>query len=288
MSRLDRFGRRLAAGALVLGSALAAASGAAAAPLRLPDHPYRYTVIDQDLAAALQEFGANLAINFAGATVQNTILAQPLGGGANCSGTVTSAGFNLTDETGCGLTQPTDQTETDPLLSPLGLADNGGPTKTIALQEGSPAIDKGLSSAGETVDQRGLTRPVEIPGVPNAAGGDGTDIGAFEVQLPPGPGPGASTGPIPSAPTPEPTPTVTIKGLAATTHKRDLKIRFTSSVPGSSFRCKLDGKPYKTCRPPFKVKGLSAGRHRFSVIATSPAGISGKPAKKSFRVLAAR
>lgn len=62
MSRLDRFGRRLAAGALVFSSALAAASGAAAAPLRLPDHPYRYTVIDQDLAAALQEFGANLAI----------------------------------------------------------------------------------------------------------------------------------------------------------------------------------------------------------------------------------
>ena len=43
-------------------AALAVPTGAGAAVLKLPDAPYSYTVIDQDLAAALQEFGANLGI----------------------------------------------------------------------------------------------------------------------------------------------------------------------------------------------------------------------------------
>lgn len=62
MSRLDRFGRRLALCAALLVSSVASGSGGVAAPLTLPDIPYRYTVIDQDLAAALQEFGANLGL----------------------------------------------------------------------------------------------------------------------------------------------------------------------------------------------------------------------------------
>lgn len=58
----------------------------------------------------------------------------------------------------------------DPMLGPL--ADNGGPTLTCALLDGSPAIDAGddALSAGST-DQRGRAR---IFGT--------VDIGAFEVQ----------------------------------------------------------------------------------------------------------
>ena len=67
----------------------------------------------------------------------------------------------------------------DPLLGPL--QDNGGPTETMAPAVGSPAIDAG-SSFGEATDQRGDPRPVDFPGVANAAGGDAADIGAFEVQ----------------------------------------------------------------------------------------------------------
>jgi hypothetical protein len=46
-------------------------------------------------------------------------------------------------------------------------------------------VNKG-SAFGLTTDQRGLTRPVAFPGVANssAAGGDGSDIGAVELQLP--------------------------------------------------------------------------------------------------------
>ena len=72
----------------------------------------------------------------------------------------------------------------DPLLGPL--TNNGGLTPTMALLPGSPAIDQGIS-AGTLTDQRGVRRPFDVPGVPNAA--DGSDIGAYEFNsLPATPG----------------------------------------------------------------------------------------------------
>lgn len=61
------------------------------------------------------------------------------------------------------------------------LQNNGGPTPTHALGVGSIAIDKGKSFT-LTADQRGETRPCDQAGITNAAGGDGADAGAFEVQ----------------------------------------------------------------------------------------------------------
>jgi hypothetical protein len=51
---------------------------------------------------------------------------------------------------------------------------------------GSPAIDKGKNFSGSTTDQRGtgFARTVDL-GFPKPTGGDGTDIGSFEVQAPP-------------------------------------------------------------------------------------------------------
>jgi hypothetical protein len=114
--------------------------------------------------------------------------------GHDVAGTVVSAGFNLIGKKdgSTGFTAATDLAGTvasplDPKLDPSGLQNNGGLTKTIALLFGSPAIDKG-TSAGLTgnlsTDQRGsgFPRSFNDPTVPNANGGDGTDIGAFEVQ----------------------------------------------------------------------------------------------------------
>ena len=67
----------------------------------------------------------------------------------------------------------------NPLLGPL--QNNGGPTLTHALLPGSPAIDQG-KSFGLTADQRGRHRPHDYPSIPNAPGGNGTDIGAFELD----------------------------------------------------------------------------------------------------------
>jgi hypothetical protein len=57
---------------------------------------------------------------------------------------------------------------TDPKLGPL--ADNGGPTLTMALLPGSPAIDAGNTSLAPATDQRGFPRPAGLA----------ADIGAFE------------------------------------------------------------------------------------------------------------
>jgi hypothetical protein len=90
------------------------------------------------------------------------------------SGNFFSAGFNLIGKTdgSTGFTVATDQTGTiasplDPKLDPNGLQNNGGPTKTIALLAGSPAIDKG-SNSNAARDQRNYVRS----GAP--------DVGAFE------------------------------------------------------------------------------------------------------------
>jgi hypothetical protein len=62
----------------------------------------------------------------------------------------------------------------DPMLGPL--ADNGGPTKTMALLAGSPAIDGGANPDSLSNDQRG-------PGYARQSG-SGVDIGAYEYQFP--------------------------------------------------------------------------------------------------------
>jgi hypothetical protein len=131
--------------------------------------------------------GANINSPVGTSEVEDTIIADPRGIGQNCAGTLTSTGFN-DDSTGTGgscfsTPQSTDLTS-NPLLATGGLAPNGGLTQTIALQPTSPVIDQG-SNAGLTdpnQDQRGASflRPVDFSGLPNA--GNGTDIGAFEVQ----------------------------------------------------------------------------------------------------------
>jgi len=99
------------------------------------------------------------------------------------SSLVTSLGYNLSSDDGGGvLTNATDLINTDPRLGPL--RDNGGPTWTQALLPDSPAIDQGKNFSGSPFDQRGhrFARTFDNPFIPNATGGDGTDIGAFEVQ----------------------------------------------------------------------------------------------------------
>jgi hypothetical protein len=90
--------------------------------------------------------------------------------GANCGGYATdSLGFNLTDDTSCGFTEPTDLIVADAMLGPL--QDNGGPTETHDLLDGSPAIDAGsLDCPPPDTDQRGVARPQ----------GTAFDIGAVE------------------------------------------------------------------------------------------------------------
>jgi len=121
----------------------------------------------------------NLATNYGGGiesfgtlNLESTIVAgnDASLGGWNCfSDATTSFGYNLTDDTSCGLTEMGDLVVGDAMLGPL--ADNGGPTETHALLPGSPAIDAGSAFCPPpAVDQRGVARPQ----------GAGCDIGAVE------------------------------------------------------------------------------------------------------------
>jgi hypothetical protein len=252
------------------------------------------TIAGNSAAAAANVEGGAVA------TFRNTIVANPLGGGGSCTGAPTSLGYNLDSGSSCGFALASDQASTNPLLA-AGLADNGGPTPTIALLAASPATDRGLSSAGAIVDQRGLTRPVEIPGLANAPGGDGTDVGAFEQQLPvvvpplpdPAAEPASGLSPPPTIGLSPPTidgrqPVTTIRKLKAATAKRVLKIRFRSSLAGSSFRCSLDHRPPRPCSSPYTTKTLALGSHSFAVTATSGSGVVGVTARKKFLVVAVK
>jgi len=108
--------------------------------------------------------------------------------GPDISGTLISSGYNLfQDNSGATFDPATSkQHSTDKSLSvndisklfatPVGLRNNGGPTRTYALGPGSPALDQIPLAVchvkGITTDQRGMKRPDDNENV--------CDIGAYE------------------------------------------------------------------------------------------------------------
>ena len=121
--------------------------------------------------------------------IQGSIIAgnsSGLGLGPDVWGTIVSDGFNLVGN-GSGsngfLFSAHDQVGTsgaplNPNLAAIG--DYGGPTWTMPPLSGSLAIDQGVSALG--VDQRGRTTHYDQAGVANMPGGDGSDVGAYEVR----------------------------------------------------------------------------------------------------------
>jgi hypothetical protein len=109
--------------------------------------------------------------------LQNTIVANNRGG--NCSGSIFSRGYNLSSDQTCRFHSTGDLNGGDPKLGPL--QNNGGPTQTMALLTGSPAIDSGNPNGCTSgriqlkTDQRGMPRPDEEDST-------GCDIGAYERQ----------------------------------------------------------------------------------------------------------
>jgi hypothetical protein len=114
--------------------------------------------------------------NVGGGEVTGTLLATNQGG--NCAGSqLTDGGYNLEDDAGvsCGFSSALhDAVGADPLLGPL--EGNGGPTETMALSVGSPALGVVPAGVCPSTDQRGLPRP---DGRETAC-----DIGAYEYQAP--------------------------------------------------------------------------------------------------------
>jgi hypothetical protein len=153
----------------------------------------RNTLIAQNLANVGGMPGTN---NTYIVTFNNPITYQTEAGdpgtngiGFDVAGDFTSRGFNLIS-TGDGSTGfvngvnadkvGSDASLIDPMLGPLQM--NGGFTPTHALLWGSPAIDQG-KCFGIHRDQRGRYRPYIYRSIAKPPGGDGSDIGAFELDV---------------------------------------------------------------------------------------------------------
>lgn len=241
------------------------------------------TVTGNSATSSGGAFGANLDA-FMTTVVRDTIVSNPLGDAASCNGDTVSGGFNLDEDDSCGLGKSSDLVGVAAGLDPV-LKDNGGPTPTHALLEGSIAIDRG-NSFGASTDQRGLPRPADFPAISNKEGGDGSDIGAFELQVPPGgavpPPPPILVGTEPGDRTPPQTRIVS--GPARVGYERKATFRFNSSEGQSSFKCKLDKKKWKKCLSPYKLK-VKPGKHLFKVRAIDRFGNADpSPARFSWRV----
>ena len=137
-------------------------------------------------------FLGNIALPGEGGGIQNhglarlksTIVATSIGG--DCSRAIADAGYNIADDATCGFVKTGSANNGDgvnPLLSRAGLGTNGGPTETIALHEGSPAIDaipfadctdQASPPHRMNTDQRGMQRPDSVE--------SDCDIGAYEFQ----------------------------------------------------------------------------------------------------------
>lgn len=116
------------------------------------------------------------------------------------------------------------------------------------------------------------TNPVIVH--PNALGESKMAEQAFQVLSRPG-----EPGPADTA------PQTRIRMVKVNHAKRRVTSRFTSSKPGSTFRCKLDKRPPGNCKSPRAYKGLKPGRHVFRVRAIDSTGRPDPtPAVRKFRI----
>ncbi len=141
------------------------------------------TVGDSTIAdnSATSGLGGGIANENGGSvTLNNTLVADNTSGGDlyldSGNGSTYFGAYDLIGD-GSDLSDFTNSLQGNPLLAPLG--NYGGPTETMALLPGSPAIDAGsnalaVDASGNplTTDQRGQPRIV----------GSAVDIGAFESQ----------------------------------------------------------------------------------------------------------
>ena len=142
--------------------------------------------------------GGGAICNAGTMTVTNSIFANSPSG-HNCSQTISNGGYNISDDDSCGFGSSTaangdtvgdDVADANVSLDPSGLANNGGPTETIALESGSYAIGAIPAADCPASDQRAAPRPA--PSYTDCS------IGAFEYA-----------GVVPSSPIPPTSVSVT-------------------------------------------------------------------------------
>jgi Putative Ig domain len=225
----------------------------------------RDVTLAQNAGGFAEGDGGNVyAVSGATATFENTLIAQPFEGG-NCA----AAGNPLTTfssmggdeeygDTGsahsCNFVAAHDTfTSTDLTSSQLlDLANNGGPTETMALAPGSPPVDTGFGC--QPTDQRGVPRPQ----------GSACDSGAYELD----------TTPLAVTITSGPSGNVTTPNVS---------FSFSANQP-ATFMCQLDGGALASCNSPFSAGPLALGSHTFTVEGTDIPG-NHSSASRSFTIV---
>ena len=135
------------------------------------------TITQTTLSGNTSPYGADI-FNYTGFTlsISMSIVAGGLVG-SNCGGQapITDLGYNVDTGSSCGFSAAAHSLSgTQPQLD--ALASNGGPTQTMALPAGSPAVGAvpaSVSGCTGSADQRGTIRPQ----------GNGCDIGAYEIVV---------------------------------------------------------------------------------------------------------
>jgi hypothetical protein len=152
---------------------------------------------------------------------------------------------------------------------------------------GSPTIDAGANDAANgpldlAGNARTLAAVIPCPAV--------TDIGAYEYAG------GPAT--CPSPPTERkqnlivdpvgeiPKPPASVSIVKAKVEEDTATFRFKGSggTGPLKFECKLDAKPFHSCKSPKAYKGLEPGKHKFSVRAVEAGGKKSKPAARAFSI----
>ncbi|HEX7293727.1 MAG TPA: hypothetical protein VF259_04210 [Solirubrobacterales bacterium] len=201
--------------------------------------------------------------------------------------------------TSTGVADADDQLEQEPTVSPDGgmvafmQVATSAPIPSpydiyaVGIEGGTPVplFDAAGSEREPTYSPDGTRMAFSLDGVPMVGNADGSgepqplDVGiagaaggfewAVKVQAPP-------QTQEPKTPEPKPVnPNGRIgKHPKKRTRSRRAKFSFSSSEPGSRFQCKLDRKPFRSCRSPRTYRKLKLGRHTFKVRAVSPTGLA--------------
>jgi Ca2+-binding RTX toxin-like protein len=162
------------------------------------------------------------------------------------------------------------------------LANSGDPK----LLDSDPLVDCGDDIDRALIDfpQYGLDVPVNCETVVEAAPNSFQLLPDFPLPTPPAPAPVVHKAPRDRTP-----PRTRIRArprAVLTTHKARARavFRFAANERGSTFRCKLDRKPYRPCVSP-RAYMLAPGRHTVRIFAIDRAGNADRtPALLSLRV----
>ncbi len=224
---------------------------------------------------------ANTALTFAGGGIwndggiielRNSIIAGNFGSGANVDavGSITGRGYNLIGTPGGysfsgGSDLTGNQINMDARLRPL--ANNASFGGTHAPLWDSPVIDAGGNGLGG--DARGLLRPVDFTHIANAGGGNGSDIGAYEVQIS--------------------TPSAVVASVSPAIGPGAVSVAFNSIGNGgpaaTSYTAICGAGSAAGPTSPIVVNGLAAGIAVTCTVTAANASVSGIPSAPSNSVL---